>query len=522
MFPFFLKSICSALLLFVLILQQDVTLSARKAESRLVRQGGKGKLVYLPDENGNTIPDFSYCGFKAGGVRLPQVNVKVIVQPEEGDDGTRIQQAIDAVAKLTPDRDGLRGTVLLKKGRYEISGSLRIAQSGVVLRGEGQGEDGTMLVATGESKRTLIEVGGKGQPREVPDTRREITDEYVPVGARSFHVADVKGLKIGDTVIVHRPSTANWIHDLGMDRIPPRSDGQTITQWTPGSKNLLFDRVITAINGNRVTIDAPLTNAFEKKYGGGTIYKYDFPGRIQLIGIENLRGVSEYKGAEDEKHAMNFIAMDAVENAWVRKITAAHFIHSAVDVEEWGKWITIEDSNCLDPISRITGSRRYPFLLSGQLTLVQRSYARNGRHDFVNGSTVAGPNVFLDCSSEQAHADTGPHHRWATGTLFDNVRVGGNAINIRNRGNLGSGHGWAGANMVLWNCSADSIICERPLTAQNWAIGCRTPKRSGDAYWESFGEMVRPRSLYLKQLEDRLGTAAVVNISARSSGVGKL
>ena len=520
MLSFFLKSICSTLLLLVL-LSPGVTLSARKAESKLVRQGRNGRLVYLPDEKGNTIPDFSYSGFKAGGVRLPQAAVKSIVQPGDGDDGARIQQAIDDVAKLPPERDGLRGAVLLKRGRYEISGSLRIAHSGVVLRGEGQGEDGTVLLATGEGKRTLIEIGGKGRPREMSDTRREIADEYVPVGARIFQVSDATGFKVGDMVIVHRPSTANWIHDLGMDRIPPRRDGQPITQWKPGSKDLLFDRVITAINGRRITIDAPLTNAFEKKYGGGTIYKYDFPGRIEQVGIENLRGVSEYKGAEDEKHAVNFIVMDAVTNAWVRKITAAHFIHSAVDVEEWGKWITVEDSNCLDPISRITGSRRYPFLLSGQLTLVQRCYARNGRHDFVNGSTVAGPNVFLDCSSEQAHADSGPHHRYATGTLFDNVRVEGNAINIRNRGNLGSGHGWAGANMVLWNCAADSITCERPPTAQNWAIGCSTPKRSGDAFWESLGQEVHPRSLYLKQLRDRLGAAAVINISAKSSSSGQ-
>jgi hypothetical protein len=521
MLSFFLKSICSTLLLFVLLLP-GASLSARRAESKPVHQGRNGRLVYLPDENGNTIPDFSYCGFKAGGVRLPQAAVKRIVQPGDGDDGARIQQAIDAVSDLPPNRNGLRGAVLLKKGRYEISGSLRIAQSGVVLQGEGQGEDGTVLLATGESKRTLLEIGGKGKPREVPDTRREITDEYVPVGARSFHVSDATGFKVGDTVIGRRPSTANWIPDLGMDRLPPRSDGQPITQWKPGSKDLLFDRVITAINGRRITIDAPLTNAFEKKYGGGTIYKYDFPGRIELVGIENLRGVSEYKGAEDEKHAMDFIVMDVVTNAWVRKITAAHFIHSAVTVEEWGKWITIEGSNCLDPISRIRGCRRYPFLLSGQLTLVQRCYARNGRHDFVNGSTVAGPNVFLDCSSEKAHADSGPHHRWATGTLFDNVHVEGNAINIRNRGNLGTGHGWAGANVVLWNCTADSIICEQPPTAQNWAIGCRTPQRSGDAFWESLGQMVHPRSLYLKQLEDRRGAAAVINISAKSSGFGKL
>jgi hypothetical protein len=67
--------------------------------------------------------------------------------------------------------------------------------------------------------------------------------------------------------------------------------------------------------------------------------------------------------------------------------------------------------------------------------------------------------------------------------------------------------------MLLWNCTADSITLEKPPTAQNWAIGCRAQKRTGDGYWESFGEPVQPRSLYLRQLEDRLGAQAIANIA---------
>jgi hypothetical protein len=118
---------------------------------------------------------------------------------------------------------------------------------------------------------------------------------------------------------------------------------------------------------------------------------------------------------------------------------------------------------------------------------------------------VPGPNVFLDCRSRNAHNDSGPHHRWATGTLYDNVHVQGDALNVRDRGNMGTGHGWAGAQMMFWNSSADSIICEKPPTAQNWAIGSSAYSYSGDCYWYSVGKPVEPRSLYLKQLEERLG-----------------
>ncbi len=170
-------------------------------------------------------------------------------------------------------------------------------------------------------------------------------------------------------------------------------------------------------------------------------------------------------------------------------------------------------------MSQITGERRYSFNLSdGQLTLWQRCHARNGRHDFVTGSTVAGPNVFLDCTAEQAHADIGPHQRWAVGILYDNIRTDG-ALNVQNRGNMGTGHGWAGANHVFWNCKASQIICERPPTANNWAIGCIATKHHGNGTWQSLGQHIQPPSLYRAQLAERKGKQAGPVRSSRGPGL---
>jgi hypothetical protein len=154
----------------------------------------------------------------------------------------------------------------------------------------------------------------------------------------------------------------------------------------------------------------------------------------------------------------------------------------------------------------VTGGRRYSFNVDGQLNLVKNSYARQGRHDFVLGSVVPGPNVFVDGVAEQARSDTGPHHRWSNGSLFDNIVIQGHSINVRNRGNSGTGHGWAGANTLVWNSSADGMIIQRPPTAQNWSIGNITPSPAGDGYWESLGCPVVPRSLYYAQLEERLAS----------------
>lgn len=114
-----------------------------------------------------------------------------------------------------------------------------------------------------------------------------ITDDYVPLGTRSFHVQTTAGLAVGDAVIVERPTTQKWIHALGMDRIPPRADGHPTRQWKPGA-GLFFDRRITALGKHRVTVDAPLTNAIESRYTTGTVWAYSFVRRARNVGVENL------------------------------------------------------------------------------------------------------------------------------------------------------------------------------------------------------------------------------------------
>lgn len=501
-----------------------------EASPPMATPGEDGRLVYSEDSQGNRIPDFSHAGYLGGGVPIPDVPARVVLIPGSlGDDTARIQEAINMVSQMPLDGDGFRGAVLLTAGEYRISGTLKISNSGIVLRGEGDGEDGTILRATGTVKRALIEVKGIRSWMEESGTRRTVTDFYVPVGARSFRVNSTAGYSIGDTIMVHRPSTAEWIAALGMDAIPPRGDGLPVTQWKPGSFDLRFDRIITAIEGNEITIDAPLTNALEAIYGGGSIYRYRFPGRISQVGIEYLRSVSDFAGGSwstsqfDENHAWTFIEFNAAQNGWVRNTTAVHYGFGNTFLERSAKWITVQDSQNLEPVSKISGSRRYPFYVTGQLNLVQRCYANYARHDFGTNSLTFGPNVFLESRGEDSYSDTGPHHRWATGTLYDNITISKD-IAVQNRLNYGSGHGWAGANHVVWNSTARRIVVQNPPTAQNWAIGVIGTKWAGafsayaeDGYWISHGVPVEPRSLYRKQVEERLapegegGTISVVS-----------
>ncbi len=505
------------------------------APSEWVRPGPDGRLAYKTDARGNRIPDFSNVGYRGGAVALPEVPVKETVEPGPGDAGARIQAAIDAVSELPPDAQGRRGAVLLKKGRYPLAGTLHVRTDGVVLRGEGAGEDGTVLIATGATQRSLIVVGRKGgrmpsdedvgaeadRSRPRHEVHRKVTDRYVPVGAHALHLDRVDGLAVGDEVVVHRPSTEAWIHELGMDRIPPAN--HRVVQWKAGSKDLTFDRRIVAITGNVVSLDAPIVNALDEKYGGAEVWRDRDDPVLGEVGFENLRGDSEFASPTDEKHGWVFIELAGVRDSWVRGVVSVHFGYSCVNIGKPSRSITVDHCACLDPVSQIIGGRRYSFAVDGQLTLVQHCYARNGRHDFVMHALAAGPNVFFDCVAEEAHADSGPHHRWSAGVLYDNVRItpprvhkrGDGGLNIRNRGNSGTGHGWAGANQVAWNCRAAQMIVEQPPTAQNWAIGCIADEHTGNGYWDSYGQPVQPQSLYLAQLHDRLEAAPLPATPAR-------
>lgn len=498
---------------------------AANAES-IVYEKADGKLGYTADERGNTIPDFSRAGYMGGGVKLPEVEVRLELEPKTGDkdDTARIQKALDKVCRLKPDKSGFRGALLLKKGLFRVNGTLYIKASGVVLRGEGQGDNGTVVLGTGTEKRDLISVGEKLEITEIPGSRRKIADAYVPWSSHSFSVKSTKGYSVGDQVIVYRPSTKKWIRDLGMDRIVERRGTK---QWKAGEYDLHFERTITAINGKKITLDAPVMNALEEQYGGGYIYRYKQKGRLQQVGIESLRLVSEYEkgNKEDEKHAWRGVGLEAVSNSWVRNLTTVHFSH-CVTIQKDSIFVTVQDSACIDPISIIRGGRRYPFAINGQYSLVQRCYSRDPRHAQATGSRVRGPNAFLDCLTEKPHNDIGPHHRWAIGTLWDNLK--GGQMRVQDRGNLGSGHGWAGAQQVFWNCKAWQLCVQQPPTAQNYAIGCTGKTYGGRfkdrpwGYFESHGKHVKPRSLYLSQLKDRLGEAAVANISTEEQRKGPI
>ena len=76
------------------------------------------KEVYIP-------MDYSTCGYHASERAIPDISVTKYVVWQEGDCSSRIQQAIDEVALLKPDKNGYRGCILLGEGVFKISKAIR-------------------------------------------------------------------------------------------------------------------------------------------------------------------------------------------------------------------------------------------------------------------------------------------------------------------------------------------------------------------------------------------------------------
>ncbi len=458
-------------------------------------------LIYNMDELGNRVLDFSFCGYRNSSVAIPNVKNVIFVSWKSGDNSERIQRAIDYVASLPMAKDGFRGAVLLDDGEFILEQSLRIENSGVVLRGKNKNK--TILKLNGTNRGSLIYIEGEND-RVNLDTL-QVVSSYVPVNNTSFQIASVAELKKGDRITISRPSTKEWIESLGCNIY---GGGISALGWKPGDVDLTWDRTISSItNDGFVTIDSPISMALDSRWGDATVSPYRWTGRIADIGVENLTLISGYNTAylNDEDHAWIGVSIDNAENCWIRNVDFRNFAGSAVAIQPLASKITVEDCIASEPISEIGGMRRQTFLTYGQQSLFQRCYSENGIHDFAVGYNAAGPNAFVQCEAVNANGFSGSVGAMAPGLLYDVVDIDGNNLTFKNLGQHKNGAGWNTANSMFWQSTASEVECYSPAKdATNRAYGCWA-QFSGDGEWAESNNHIRPRSLFYAQLATRLG-----------------
>jgi hypothetical protein len=512
-------------------------------QSQIGYYNSQNNLVYVADSAGNRLPDFSYAGYKNGEKQIPDIPVVKTISPVIGDNTAHINSALFEVALTPIDSNGYRGALLLSAGEYEVAGTIRITFDGVVLRGEGDGNDpsiNTILKAVGNTpvKRTVLVAGGGSSTKwsdKVPGTTSDIISDSVMVGDRSFRVENSSLFSVGDNIVIYHPCTQSWLTEIdsgGTFWYLLGAEPGVDVPWAVGEQPILFNRYITDIAGDTITIDAPVFNHLIRDLSQSYIYKYSRSGIRTHIGIEDIRIDIETQSNIDENHAWNAIDLYQIEDAWVRNCTLMHFGLSGIRTNTAIR-ITIENCQAIDPVSVIEGGKRYNFNVynASQLILFKNCHASNGRHHYVsNGTSWTSGCVFVDCTSAGAFASSEGHRRWSTGLLFDNLieldgpRQGFNPrlLGLYNRGYFGTSHGWSSAHSVAWACDVaeGDLIVQKPPTAQNYAIGCFgnvtgiSPPASfpvPEGYIEGTNQPgLEPRSLYYAQLEERLGIPVAI------------
>lgn len=471
-----------------------------------VSLGSGDRLEYHTTPAGDRVPDFSSCGYRGGAESPPSVEIKFVVEALPGEATSRIQAAIDAVAQLPVDKQGFRGAVYLAPGEHRVSGQLRIAESGVVLRGAGATDQGTTLIATGEGRRPLIRVGPRDVP--VPDFGQPVTieQEYVPVGATELRLASASKFRPGDRVLITRPSSDAWIKQL---------DAKVLgVGWRAGRCDVRWERTISQVDGNKITLDVPLTCAMDREVDTmGTVCRYEPDGRIQNVGIEDIQLRSEFSRdhPHDEEHSWYGVVTNHARDFWVRRVRFEHFAGGAVLLREGCTRVTVEDCISLDPISEVGGHRRQSFFTQGGQTLFLRCWAEHGQNDFAVGHCAPGPNAFVHCYAYNTNGDSGPLESWATGVLYDNVRIDGGNLFFGNRWLDPLGAGWSAANCLAWQCQAAQIHCFNPPGAANWVVGFwAQPVGDGEILGDS--DFVRPISLFQQQVLEHHGPEAAKRV----------
>lgn len=443
---------------------------------------------------------------------------------EYPDSTAYIQAMVDEVAKSGG------GAIFFKNGRYQISRTIFLDHDNTVIRGEstdgtvfyGAGTCGWDMFFIGASVsgqagtynfewngRTVkmnnfkaayygIDLGDYTYYYSSPVTRSRtlgastpIIEDYVPLGRLYVEVQNPGLFNVGDDICLYRPKNNDWICDIGMDKIAPNGytrtveKGMPVTQWTERSNIArYYARKVTAILGNRIYLDAPVAQSMDRNYGGGRVYQVTDNPRVQGCGIETLTcesafdpskttkntptGCSQVTSYIDEDHVWVAISIKSAQHCWVRNVDDLHVGQGLVGFSAGAKNITVDNCHSHEPASYISGNRRYAFLISSgaELILVKNCTTDLDRHSF-SMSVADGPNVFYNCEGTRMFDGPEPHQTWCTAGLFDNLTCTNTHLYLRDRGNSGNGHGWAGANFVIWNSHLRTIECSEPWSRQN-------------------------------------------------------
>lgn len=424
----------------------------------------------------SNIMDFSSVGISKPFPKLstlPTINVSKT--------GSTIQEAINKVSEL-PLVNGFRGVIFIPDSEYIIPETLVISTSGVIIKGESQRK--TILKIQGPPKR-LFQIGTPKRCSTIKQTRKNITDVFVPVGSKCITVTDTTGYTKGDLFLIKKTITPEWIHFMKMDTLVRNGQPQT---WLSPNTEFTFERTIVDIVGNKIIFDPPISDTIDSKWNFNSyIVKFNFP-RIENVCIVHVSGVAPENKSPINQPNFSCMKITCAENVYIKNVSGLGFT-GGLGIEN-SKQITIENCTMNNIYGFSDGSSGWPsdYSIDESQQVLLKNCKALSENTFccVTHARTMGPNVIFGMKYLGKRNSIYPHQRWATGLLVDNCE--GPSLDFVNRKTYGSGHGWCIGHGIVWNCKIKKINIEN----------CPDPNLIH--YVVSNPEIP---SLYLAQLEER-------------------
>ena len=493
------------------------------------------------DGDGRFLHDFSYAGYHRGERPIPDdppgLTLDVTQPPYnadptgETDSTAAIQVALDVAGAMGG------GIVYLPAGTYRVTprsgrnAALRIAHSGVVLRGGGPEatflfNDSARMRGTAIIRVQPAEGGGWYSP--LPRTTKSLAREAT-APARHVFVEDTRGVSAGDWLVL--------THDVTEAFVAAHAE-HLVEDWADRLPGVAFYRQVVAVDPDtgRIDIDIPLRYDLKTRDDARL---YRVAPHIEEVGIEDLAiGNREHPGDEfgfedyrDEGtaaydvHSSYAVVLRHVVNGWVRRVhtyrpevnEGPHHLVSNGLVLRYCRGITVRACDFRHAQYRGGGGNGYGFVLRGNDCLVQDCYGTELRYAYDFKSMYANGNVIHRSVADGATSDF--HMHLSVSNLMDNLELlDGAHFNARERPYTSTPHGITTDQSVFWRPygtgEKDYLINVRGQSGNSKIIGShgerthiRGLEEAHDGVYnegEGRGASLVPASLYEDQLLRRL------------------
>ena len=460
------------------------------------------------------LPDFSYAGYRRSDVPIPDVAGPLFDVTGYGAlpddlfyDDAAIQAAIDAAAAAGG------GIVYFPAGRYLVSPSeteamtIRIASSGIVLRGAGSGAGGTeILMVHKRQGKTMFNVYPSSFSAGTVAT---VTENAVREGVW-LTVNDTSKLFPGQWVILRHQSTSYSPHYWW-----PLTLGAAWTRVVQSGTAVHEVHQVAEVLGNKVRFHEPLH--FNVVLGSSS-WRLDAVKPLEEIGIEDIRFTGkwdEYPEAfvhhKDWIHdsGWTILSVKQVVNSWVRRVVF-HNVNQAVH-SDTASFITFDKVSYTGKKGHTSISHRRGY------GVLMKDNVDSAPFHHGPGTGYTSVNVVYLRHQMAVGAQVDNHGGVPHATLIDDT-LGGV---LRGNGGPYDNYPHHGKYYVLWNfvhrhtggisydfwdtVNRDSHTFALPIFSgftANTAITFQNPATEVGAN-ESFGTPVTPKSLFEAQLQFR-------------------